>query len=63
MKNKIPVQSALERASQLAYSLENALRASKADYKYTLDTVVKLKNLIVLRKSIKRQFNGAFKII
>jgi|TARA_R110000796_G_scaffold89534_3_gene193009 hypothetical protein len=46
MKNKIPVQSALERASQLAYSLENALRASKADYKYTLDTVVKLKNLI-----------------
>tara|TARA_B100000780_G_scaffold244348_1_gene187916 strand:+ start:1857 stop:2036 length:180 start_codon:yes stop_codon:yes gene_type:complete len=46
MKNKIVVELALERASQLAYSLENALRASKADYKYTLDSVVKLKNLI-----------------
>lgn len=46
MKNKLPVQAALERANQLAYSLENALRASKADYKYTLDTVVKIKNYI-----------------
>ena len=46
MKNKLPVHAALERANQLAYSLENALRASKADYKYTLDTVVKIKNYI-----------------
>jgi|TARA_R110000796_G_scaffold113480_1_gene225240 hypothetical protein len=46
MKNKIPVQNALERASQLAYSLENALRASKADYKYTLDMVTQIKNLL-----------------
>lgn len=46
MKNKTVVQDHLERASQLAYSLENALRASKADYKYTLDTVVKIKDLV-----------------
>ena len=37
MKNKVPVQTALERASQLAYSLENTLRANKADYNYTLE--------------------------
>ena len=44
MKNKVPVQTALERASQLAYSLENTLRANKADYNYTLEMVVKIKN-------------------
>ena len=37
MKNKTVVQEQLERASQLAYSLENLLRAGKAEYKYTLD--------------------------
>tara|TARA_Y100000992_G_C20996242_1_gene364315 strand:- start:398 stop:577 length:180 start_codon:yes stop_codon:yes gene_type:complete len=46
MKNKVPVQTALERASQLAYSLENALRANKADYNYTLEMVVKIKKLV-----------------
>ncbi len=46
MKNKVPVQTALERASQLAYSLENTLRANKADYNYTLEMVVKIKNLV-----------------
>ncbi len=46
MKNKTVVQNMLERASQLAYSLENALRAGKADYQYTLDTAVKIKNLV-----------------
>ena len=45
MKNKTVVQDTLERASQLSYSLENLLRASKADYAFTLDTVVKIKNL------------------
>ena len=46
MKNKKVVQEHLERVSQLAYSLENLLRASKADYKYTLDTIVKIKDLV-----------------
>ena len=46
MKNKTVVQDTLERASQLSYSLENLLRASKADYAYTLETIVKIKNLI-----------------
>jgi len=46
MKNKIPVLTDLERASQLAYSLENALRAGKADANYALELVTKIKNLV-----------------
>ena len=46
MSNKIPVLKALERASQLAYSLENALRAGKADVNYAIDQVHKIKNLV-----------------
>ena len=46
MRNKIPVLKALERASQLAYSLENALRAGKADVNYAIDQVHKIKNLV-----------------
>ena len=46
MKNKVVVQEQLERASQLAYSLEDLLRAGKAEFKYTLDSVVRIKNLI-----------------
>ena len=46
MRNKIPVLKALERASQLAYSLENALRAGKADASFALDVIHKIKNLV-----------------
>ncbi len=59
MKNKQFVQDHLERASQLSYSLENLLRASKADYKYTLDAVVKIKNLIKkVEERIKLEHEG-----
>ena len=46
MKSKRPVQENLEKASQLAYILENALRAQKADARFCLDKIVKIKEYI-----------------
>jgi len=46
MKSKQRVSDLLERASNLAYTLENAVRARKADYAYVLEQTVKIKEII-----------------
>ena len=46
MKSKQRVSDLLERASNLAYTLENAVRARKADHSYVVEQTVKIKELI-----------------
>ena len=46
MKSKQRVSDQLERASNLAYTLENAVRARKADHLYVVEQTVKIKELI-----------------
>jgi len=46
MKSKRQVESLLERASQLTYSLENAVRARKADQSFVVEKLVQIKELL-----------------
>jgi len=46
MKSKVHVSNILERANNLAWSLENAVRSGKADRTYVLEQTVKIKQLI-----------------
>tara|TARA_B100000497_G_C7561813_1_gene338893 strand:+ start:683 stop:862 length:180 start_codon:yes stop_codon:yes gene_type:complete len=46
MKTKRKVQVLLERASQLTYSLENVVRARKADEKFVVEKLVIIKDLL-----------------
>jgi|TARA_B100001094_G_scaffold324636_1_gene377551 hypothetical protein len=46
MKTKRKVQPLLERASQLIYSLENVVRARKADEKFVVEKLVIIKELL-----------------
>jgi len=46
MKTKRQVSDMLERASNLTYSLENAVRARKADEQYIVEMIVKIKELV-----------------
>tara|TARA_R100000734_G_C3212236_1_gene26919 strand:- start:236 stop:415 length:180 start_codon:yes stop_codon:yes gene_type:complete len=46
MKSKRQVSNLLERASQLTYSLENAVRARKADESFVVEKLVQIKELL-----------------
>ena len=46
MKSKRQTSELLERANNLAYSLENAVRSGKADINYVTESIVKIKNLL-----------------
>ncbi len=46
MKSKRQTSELLERANNLSYSLENAVRSGKADRAYVLGTIVKIKELL-----------------
>ena len=46
MKSKRQVEPLLERASQLTYSLENAVRARKADQSFVVEKLVQIKELL-----------------
>ena len=46
MKSKRQVSILLERANQLTYSLENAIRARKADQSFVVEKLVQIKELL-----------------
>ena len=46
MKSKRQVSNLLERANQLTYSLENAVRARKADESFVVEKLVQIKELL-----------------
>ena len=46
MKSKRQVLNLLERANQLTYSLENAVRARKADQSFVVEKLVQIKELL-----------------
>jgi|TARA_B100000073_G_C23508363_1_gene482662 ribosome assembly protein YihI (activator of Der GTPase) len=46
MKSKRQVSNLLERANQLTYSLENAVRARKADQSFVVEKLVQIKELL-----------------
>jgi len=46
MKTKRQVGDMLERAANLTYSLENAVRARKADEQYVIEMITKIKELV-----------------
>ena len=59
MKSKVHVGNLLERANNLAWSLENAVRAGKADRAYVLEQTVKIKQLIQkAEQSVNLEYEG-----
>ena len=54
MKSKQRVSDLLERASNVAFSLENAVRARKADHTYVVEQTEKLRELI---KAVEQSVN------
>ncbi len=59
MKSKVHVGNLLERASNLAWSLENAVRSGKADRAYVLEQTVKIKQLIQkAEQSVNLEYEG-----
>lgn len=59
MKSKRQVESLLERASQLTYSLENAVRARKADQSFVVEKLVQIKELLKKAEhSVNLEYEG-----
>ena len=59
MKSKQRVSELLERANNLAYTLENAVRARKADIAYVLEQIVKIKELIkIAEEAVNREYES-----
>ena len=59
MKSKQRVSELLERANNLAYTLENAVRARKADITYVLEQIVKIKELIQIAEAdVNREYES-----
>ena len=59
MKSKRQVSILLERANQLTYSLENAIRARKADQSFVVEKLVQIKELLKKAEySVNLEYEG-----
>ena len=59
MKTKRQVSNLLERANQLTYSLENAVRARKADQSFVVEKLVQIKELLKkAEQSVNLEYEG-----
>ena len=59
MKSKRQVSNLLERANQLTYSLENAVRARKADQSFVVEKLVQIKELLKKAEhSVNLEYEG-----
>jgi len=59
MKTKRQVSNLLERANQLTYSLENAVRARKADHSFVVEKLMQIKELIKkAEQSVNLEYEG-----
>ena len=59
MKSKRQVSNLLERANQLTYSLENAVRSRKADQAFVVQKLVQIKELLKKAEhSVNLEYEG-----